>query len=1315
DVITAYEDAARTHTYSSPGTYTITIYGQLYGWRFDNNGDRLKLGDISQWGNKFRFVSSGGAAPSSYALASSEGEIEALTVAGGYVWAGTNTAPGKLIRYNPTAGTHETTSLQAGEDYIYGMTSDGTSVYAVDWDVASNIIRFDAASGARIAAYPTGVGNLFSMTFDGTYVWAASSTKLVRFDPATTQLTVYDITGSPGAWSMVSVGDFIYGVSGTGLFRFNKTTLTTDTVTLTGASSARGIAFDGSNLWVTTDQAPMRLIKVNPSTLAFEVTTMPSGIDGSEGLIFDGTNLWSTMRYADVSSLLKIPVNDIGAATIATVSSTKSATQAIAFDGSKVWAASYTAPSSIFGIGKSYWPSDGYFYGCSNMSVSAADEPDMTGVTSMANAFRDCSNFNSDIGHWDVSGVEVFDNMFRGASSFSNGAGLRAEPIDRYPAADAARVSVSAGYYNGIRLNAVKGGSDSLYYYYHGRSTAWISNVSGKIMLTYGPDFPNLTRVRVSTTGTMPGGLATDTDYWIIRQQYAAWGDKRPAGLLAASLADAQAGIAMNYSTAGTGVLTVFDPTDSGWQVSSPHSQYWTKFYDDGTQMRPVTNSYWSVRWFYREISSTGSRLYYVSGTGEYATQAEAELEPQRTDLPSKITNECILVAKTVVLRHFQQDWTVSLQHAFSSLVSPSGYIGGTPSINNWNVSQAKSMTGMFMDSSTFNQPLSNWDVSRVTNFSNMFSAAYAFNNELTAWNTSNGILFGGMFENARFFNNGDPGNNGAKPLPWNVAKGSDFSEMFISANSFNQDITNWDMRNATTIYAMFAYSIFNNGDASNSQSKPLTWYLPKVVDANYIFYRSFHPFNQDIGSWFAPQNGDVMQVRDMTHGLCHRAADNGSIFNNGGSPNINNWRTPNLTTMLQMFANCFQFNQPIGNWDVSSVTNMDGALLGTSSFNQDLSSWNTGNVTNMSNLFSGATVFNNGESAGSSSRPLPWNVSKVTNFGIAGYQSGIFSLARSFNQDISSWDTSSATTMAWMFSNASSFNQDISSWNVSNVTNFSSMFSGAVSFKRNLSNWAPTAAAEFAGMFTTTDINTPGTTDNYDNFLLKVASVTNQNTKSLGGGSARYSFAGLGSAASSTGRAFLTTATNATPNAGRGWTISDGGSADCTFSSSSGLLVTYSGDRPTFSQVVFKTNGTLPTGLTAGTIYWTVRVSATTARLATSLANAQAGTVISFTDAGSGTHSVMNTGHVFTASNSSGNLLLTLTTGGDLNFSGRGVRFSTTGALPAGLSAGVDYKLNRVSATTYRVTLTTVAAVTGTSFITFTDSGTGTHELTLQ
>lgn len=78
------------------------------------------------------------------------------------------------------------------------------------------------------------------------------------------------------------------------------------------------------------------------------------------------------------------------------------------------------------------------------------------------------------------------------------------------------------------------------------------------------------------------------------------------------------------------------------------------------------------------------------------------------------------------------------------------------------------------------------------------------------------------------------------------------------------------------------------------------------------------------------------------------------------------------------------------------------------------------------------------------------------------------------------------------------------------------------------------------------------------------------------------------------------------------------------TASSSSGLLLTFTNDFNTYTKVRFtNSGGALPTGLAIGTDYWLVRVSATTARVATSLANAMAGTVIAYTDGGTGTHTL--------------------------------------------------------------------------------------------
>lgn len=79
------------------------------------------------------------------------------------------------------------------------------------------------------------------------------------------------------------------------------------------------------------------------------------------------------------------------------------------------------------------------------------------------------------------------------------------------------------------------------------------------------------------------------------------------------------------------------------------------------------------------------------------------------------------------------------------------------------------------------------------------------------------------------------------------------------------------------------------------------------------------------------------------------------------------------------------------------------------------------------------------------------------------------------------------------------------------------------------------------------------------------------------------------------------------------------------TASNSGGdLLLTYTNDFRSLTRCrVSNAGGALPTGLAAGTDYWLVRQSATTAKVATSRADAIAGTFVAWTDAGSGTHTL--------------------------------------------------------------------------------------------
>lgn len=76
----------------------------------------------------------------------------------------------------------------------------------------------------------------------------------------------------------------------------------------------------------------------------------------------------------------------------------------------------------------------------------------------------------------------------------------------------------------------------------------------------------------------------------------------------------------------------------------------------------------------------------------------------------------------------------------------------------------------------------------------------------------------------------------------------------------------------------------------------------------------------------------------------------------------------------------------------------------------------------------------------------------------------------------------------------------------------------------------------------------------------------------------------------------------------------------------SPGLLTLTNHGLFTGDQVYLTTTGALLTGLTANANLWAIRVSSTTFRLATSLANARAGTAINLSGTQSGTHTIRRT-----------------------------------------------------------------------------------------
>jgi surface protein len=153
-------------------------------------------------------------------------------------------------------------------------------------------------------------------------------------------------------------------------------------------------------------------------------------------------------------------------------------------------------------------------------------------------------------------------------------------------------------------------------------------------------------------------------------------------------------------------------------------------------------------------------------------------------------------------------------------------------------------------------------------------------------------------------------------------------------------------------------------------------------------------------------------------------------------------------------------YGNPIGMWCVDNVTDFDSVFSAWSrsdGFNEDISRWNTSSATKMESMFTLQTYFNQDISR--------WDVSKVTNIAF------MFSNAKSFNQDISRWNVSKVTDFKNVFILAIDFNQDISKWDVSRAYDMSGMFYEANFFNQNLCKWGSKIRTQILGsMFTYTE-----------------------------------------------------------------------------------------------------------------------------------------------------------------------------------------------------------------------------------------------------
>jgi surface protein len=166
-----------------------------------------------------------------------------------------------------------------------------------------------------------------------------------------------------------------------------------------------------------------------------------------------------------------------------------------------------------------------------------------------------------------------------------------------------------------------------------------------------------------------------------------------------------------------------------------------------------------------------------------------------------------------------------------------------------------------------------------------------------------------------RLFNGAESFN--ADLSSWDVSKVTDMRRMFRDAKTFNADLSHWDVSNVTNMERMFS-------DASSFESNLSEWDVSGVTDMSRMFQGAVS-FNSDISNWDVGLVGDI---KNMFSGASSFSGD------------LSSWDVSKVTSMNAMFQKATSFNSDIGDWDVSSVSGMQRMFEEAASFNQDLSDW---------------------------------------------------------------------------------------------------------------------------------------------------------------------------------------------------------------------------------------------------------------------------------------------------------------------------------------------------------------------------------------
>jgi len=446
-----------------------------------------------------------------------------------------------------------------------------------------------------------------------------------------------------------------------------------------------------------------------------------------------------------------------------------------------------------------------YFYGASNLVITATDAPDLSGTTTLKNAFRNCTYLgdSGNMSSWDTSTITDMSYMFEEATTFN-------QTMNSWNTASVTNMSYM--FHNAENFDSPVGNWD-------------VSNVKDMSSMFRGASFFN--------------------------QNIASW--------------DVSAVTRMDFMLAGLNNLFTYNVFSlDNWDVSSVTnmSGMFIGVHYGGRYTGQSLNS-WDVAsvtdmsyMFFGSWVNVSLSNWNVSGVTSmrfmFAHNPMFNQALETWDVSSVEDMWAMFVSSTAFNQPLN-NWDTS------SVQNMGGMFFNTPfnqPLDNWDTSSVTEMQQMFEYNKVFNQTLNNWDVSSVEDMSWMFHNTTSFNQPLDQWDVSNVLNMSKMFNNiALSRQNYDELLNAWSELPLQQdvvfdAGNSQYSAYAVDARKQIIDSFNWEIKDGGNIgYNLVPkapinldFTIKDNGNIVLVWDEPLSDGGAQIT--KYNIYRSTSQYN---------------------------------------------------------------------------------------------------------------------------------------------------------------------------------------------------------------------------------------------------------------------------------------------------------------------------------------------------------------------------------------------------------------------------------------------------------------------------------------